>query len=302
MKIALRVVLLVVLLGAFSVAALAQMISGSTSSGPNGFTARITIQPQRVMAPAVAGAPYSAEQVSEHIQTLADGTHIRQNQQVEHLYRDSAGRTRTERPFFMGPNGPQQDLPLLVQIFDPLTGSQYVLDPDNHIAHRFTIEPRPVPMFKPPAAGSGETARRTTATSAVTVGGGMGAVSGGGVGVGTAGLATATTRSRMEPPKREQLGTQMIEGVMAEGTRWTTVFPEGTVGNDRAFSTVSETWMSTELKTQILSKNDDPRSGENVVRLIHINRADPDASLFMPPPDYRIVDATETVTITIKRP
>jgi len=49
---------------------------------------------------AVVGHPYSADQVSEHVQTLADGTHITQAmQQTTKLYRDSAGRTRTEHVF-----------------------------------------------------------------------------------------------------------------------------------------------------------------------------------------------------------
>jgi len=45
----------------------------------------------------VTGAPYSAEQILEHEQTLADGTHIRQKQTVQRLTLDSQGRVRISR-------------------------------------------------------------------------------------------------------------------------------------------------------------------------------------------------------------
>src|SRR6516225_4299689 len=48
---------------------------------------------------AVTGAPYSAEEVTEHVQTLADGTHITQPSPKTVFYRDSLGRTRIERTF-----------------------------------------------------------------------------------------------------------------------------------------------------------------------------------------------------------
>jgi hypothetical protein len=87
------------------------------------------------------------------------------------------------------------------------------------------------------------------------------------------------------------LGTETIEGVLAEGKRTTIVYPIGAVGNDRPITTVSETWMSTDLKTVVLSKHSDPRSGESTTRLTNISRAEPDPALFQIPSDYEIVDA-----------
>ncbi|HVW85414.1 MAG TPA: hypothetical protein VHB50_12070, partial [Bryobacteraceae bacterium] len=51
---------------------------------------------------AITGAPYSAEEVVEQVQTLADGTHISQKPLSTKVYRDSLGRTRTEKPLFRG--------------------------------------------------------------------------------------------------------------------------------------------------------------------------------------------------------
>ena len=95
----------------------------------------------------------------------------------------------------------------------------------------------------------------------------------------------------------ESIGSQSIDGVMAEGTRNTTTFPVGMMGNDREFSTVSESWMSPELKIQILSKNHDPRNGESTFRIQNLSRTPPDLLLFMVPPDYVVVDEAGAFTI-----
>jgi len=52
--------------------------------------------------------------------------------------------------------------------------------------------------------------------------------------------------------------------------------------------TVSEQWMSNDLKVLVLTRHSDPRSGETIYKLQSIVRAEPDRSLFMVPPDYTI--------------
>lgn len=66
----------------------------------------------------------------------------------------------------------------------------------------------------------------------------------------------------------EQLGSQMIEGVMAEGTRQTMTWPVGAQGNDRPLVSVNESWFSRDLGLPILSKTTDPRSGEHTRKLL----------------------------------
>jgi hypothetical protein len=88
----------------------------------------------------------------------------------------------------------------------------------------------------------------------------------------------------------EQLSAQSIEGVLAEGTRTTTTYPIGSVGNDRPVTTTNEIWTSRELGMPVLTKMSDPRSGVTTMRLFNISRAEPDASLFQPPAGYEIVD------------
>jgi hypothetical protein len=88
--------------------------------------------------------------------------------------------------------------------------------------------------------------------------------------------------------KHEDLGTQTIEGVSAEGRRDTITIPAGQIGNERPIEIVTEIWTSPELHTVVLRKHSDPRIGETVFRLTNISRSEPDPSLFQPPAGARI--------------
>lgn len=93
----------------------------------------------------------------------------------------------------------------------------------------------------------------------------------------------------------EFLGSQTIEGVIVNGVRTTHTIPVGQVGNDRPISIVTEVWTSTDLKTIISSKRNDPRMGEQTFRLTNIVRTEPDPSLFTVPADFKIIDGPKTI-------
>jgi TonB family protein len=88
--------------------------------------------------------------------------------------------------------------------------------------------------------------------------------------------------------RTEQLGTQMVEGVAAEGTRQINTIPAGAIGNEGPIEIVSERWYSPELQMVILMKHVDPRYGESTQRLTNIDRSEPDASLFQVPDGYEV--------------
>jgi Secretin and TonB N terminus short domain len=90
------------------------------------------------------------------------------------------------------------------------------------------------------------------------------------------------------PPRSESLGRQIIEGVEAEGTRIIQTIAAGAMGNERQIEIIHERWYSRELQMDIMTKWNDPRSGESTQRLTNIIRSEPDAALFQPPPDYAI--------------
>jgi len=277
-------------------AAYAQQIFTSTAMRTTDGTATVTLKAARPIAPAaVTGAPFTADRVSEHTQTLGDGTHIRQPQNVEHIARDSKGRTRTERTLFQGMMGdPQMRDFRVTEISDPVGGFAYVLDDQNKVAHRMALEGRP--QRQPPIAPAAE-----PVAGAVMIGQAVG-----GVGVGGGGAGGAVRKAPADDPMQpqhatEKLASKNIEGVIAEGTRSTTTWPVNSQGNDRPIVQTNEFWRSAELKETVLSTNNDPRNGESVTKLINISRAEPDPSLFEPPSGYTVVDDKDSVTITFKR-
>lgn len=85
----------------------------------------------------VKGQPYTAEIVTEHIQTLGDGNRIvrRSNASVA---RDSEGRTRQESVVVaFGPLAEaMSELPKHITIYDPVAGTTYMLNPKDKTANK----------------------------------------------------------------------------------------------------------------------------------------------------------------------
>jgi hypothetical protein len=102
--------------------------------------------------------------------------------------------------------------------------------------------------------------------------------------------------------KTESLGTQVIEGVNAEGTRTTLTIPAGEIGNIQPIEIVDETWYSTELQLQVMTKHQDPRTGAVLYRLTNLNRSEPDRSLFEIPAGYTVNERTLSQPKPVKRP
>jgi hypothetical protein len=88
--------------------------------------------------------------------------------------------------------------------------------------------------------------------------------------------------------KTEDLGTQIVQGIAAQGTRATRTIPAGQDGNDRAIDIVTETWYSADLQVVVMSKTSDPRFGETLYQLTNMSRAEPDPALFTVPSDYTV--------------
>jgi hypothetical protein len=87
---------------------------------------------------------------------------------------------------------------------------------------------------------------------------------------------------------KSDLGTQMIEGVPARGTRITRTIPAGQIGNVQPIVITTESWYSPDLKVLVMSKSNDPRMGETTYKLTNIQRSEPASSLFQPPEDYTV--------------
>ncbi|HWB83575.1 MAG TPA: hypothetical protein VG675_05520 [Bryobacteraceae bacterium] len=275
-------------LAMFVVPAFAQSLSATTTKDGE-IHGTMHMSPPRFGSVAIAGKPYSAQRVSERVQTAADGTHFTMGGQQETMYRDSEGRTRTERPMVLGPR--ISDAPMVIEILDPVDHVGYTLDTQNKVAHRYALPAPPARQPRVRAAGvaGGGGGGSLTVSSASTE---VRAAIGGAPPV--AAPAQVRTVSPFPRPEmtHEDLGTQIIEGVPAKGQRMVEKYPQGTMGSDRPFQVTSETWVAPDLGLVVLSKTVDPRSGENTMKLINIDRSEPSPTLFMAPPDYTVVDET----------
>jgi hypothetical protein len=205
-------------------------------------------------------------------QTLADGTHITHSGEKGLMYRDSAGRTRNELTHAV-PIGTPTALTTVI-IFDPVAGFRYQLTSREKVARRFAMPAARSAIAQPTMAST------PPGSGLIFFGGMVAAVPA--PGNGAPGNTPRTTS--------ESLGSQLIEGVTAEGTRTTTTWAVGLVGNDREIIATSETWYSKQLGVAVLTKSSDPRSGDTTIKLTDITLVEPDPALFMPPADYEIKD------------
>jgi hypothetical protein len=233
----------------------------------------------------VKNAPYRADQITETTQTLGDGTRIHNERQVT-IYRDSQGRVRRETPD-------------QISIWDPNSGVGYTLNTKNMTAGKMQVS---VTVDAGNSGNIGFSVRTQTgaASSAMVAGGGenirvlktltatAGDSEGGPI---TAAFARMDQKAELAGAlNKESLGTQIMEGVGAQGERQTSTIEAGAIGNDRPIQIVSERWYSPDLQVEIMTRHSDPRSGEEMTRLININRAEPDATLFQVPAGYQIVE------------
>src|SRR5262249_43897926 len=82
------------------------------------------------------------------------------------------------------------------------------------------------------------------------------------------------------------LGEQVLEGVLAHGSRETSTIPAGALGNQRAIVITSERWYSADIEGVVSSKTMDPRFGETSYKLVNVVREEPAPDLFTIPQRY----------------
>ncbi len=225
----------------------------------------------------VRGAPYSATAVTDIEQTLADGNRIFRRVTTS-VARDSAGRTRREQSLAaVGLMIPAGDTPNPVVIHDPVAGVDYVLEPEARIArklHGWFFSAGGVVS----TAGEPRESRPPFFTTKAPLA--------------IAGPAMPLPPSKEPaPPRREDLGEQLVEGVAALGSRATSTIPAGEIGNERPIEILSERWYSPALQVVVLSRRLDPRFGQTTYRLVDISRDEPDGALFAVPSGYTILES-----------
>jgi hypothetical protein len=289
---------------------------------------------------AVKNAPFSADAVSESVQTLADGNRIVRNS-TSKLYRNSEGRFRREMK--SGSGGMLGSLYTYgqgVTLLDPVGGFRYMIDPNLKTTRQMVFRPRGEIKI---VTGSGATTVegraiadkvRTEYHAAIAAGKGSentvvlsdkvkdeirsvvsaapvaaiaarsltGTVVGEGDQSFTMAYALGSGSNVKWDKRTEDLGTQNIEGVDAEGTRTITTIPAGAIGNERPIEITYEKWYSRDLQLVVMSKHNDPRFGEQTYRLTNIVRSEPDPSLFTLPNGYKLItEPSGSYTVNARR-
>ncbi len=90
--------------------------------------------------------------------------------------------------------------------------------------------------------------------------------------------------------RKEDLGTQTMEGVTVHGVRFIRHVPASASGTGQPVEVLDEFWYSSELRLNLLVKRTDPPNGEETFAITHLRRSDPDPQLFEIPEGFIVVD------------
>ncbi|NOT46546.1 MAG: hypothetical protein HOP17_02185 [Acidobacteria bacterium] len=292
------------------------VLLGVAANGQQSFGGKIFAETSAMSEKTVKGAPFAADAVNESVQVLADGNRIVRSS-TNKLYRNSEGRFRREITGGSGGSlGSFYSVGSGITILDPVAGQRYLLDSNLRTARVGIFRPfagvtvagtakapagqaalaaeklkaaelkaaTPLavitsnePKAYLDAAKAHSDAAKVYAETIVSAQGGSFVYS-----TGSGGHSKYETR-------KEDLGVQNIEGVEAEGTRTITTIPAGDIGNERPIEIIYEKWYSKELQLVVMSKNSDPRFGEQTYRLTNIVRSEPDPSLFEVPSGFKLL-------------
>jgi hypothetical protein len=247
----------------------------------------------------IKGAPYSAQAVTETVQTLGDGNRIVRKTTAQ-VYRDSEGRTRRDQTLgTIGPYAAAGDPPQTFFINDPVSGVSYILDPASKVARKLPriefnfkvekgaaekemIERRLSTTVTPPPPGAAKSDESKVEAHSFVF------TTPAPPPDGPAGPNVQFFAYKMADSKTEKLESRNIEGVQAEGTRTTETIPAGEIGNEQPIQIVNERWYSPELQVVVLTRHSDPRFGETTYKLTNIQRGEPSPALFQVPSDYTV--------------
>jgi hypothetical protein len=219
----------------------------------------------------VPNAPFTADvQIISH-QVLPGGTEeIRTT--VNHIARDSAGRIYNERRRLVSTAYKGEPALLSGHIFDPATRLNIFYEPPTRLAREATLPPAvadrqmptraPVPLF-------GETSQP-----------------------GIVGIRPGSGLNSAPRVIVTDLGDQVIDDTTLHGTQKQRIIDATASGTGMPVTITDEYWYSPDLSVYLIVKHDDPRAGEQIVAVTHIDRQEPPAARFDVPAGYKIVDET----------
>ena len=245
----------------------------------------------------VKNAPYSAQAISEKVQSLPDGNQIT-TRNTAMVYRDSSGRTRREMS--------TEDGEVRTIMIRDADGSAHILRPGDKTATRIPAPREMAGLAREKARERIEQLRKEGKLPAEAAGREAIIVKRVERAAGEAGQRVALEtriagafgdRAWSSKAVTRELGSREFNGVKAEGKARTYEIPAGEIGNRNPIVVSHETWYSPDLQITVHTRHSDPRSGENTYRLENLKREEPAAALFTVPSDYTVKDAGRRVEI-----
>lgn len=209
-------------------------------------------------------APFSADvQIITH-QKLPDGTEtIRMT--INHIARDSSGRIYNESRRLVPSTFKGEPMLTSAHIFDPTTRHSIFYNPQLRLARDMVLQPTEATRQMPPHAPLPTFGNPAQAAS-------------------SAGANPRLTDT--------DLGEQIIDGTALHGTEKQRTIDASLSGTGKPVTITDQYWYSPDLSVYLIVKHDDPRTGEQIVAVTHIDRQEPQAERFQVPPGYKVVDET----------
>jgi hypothetical protein len=205
----------------------------------------------------VPNAPFSADvQILTH-QKLPDGTEaVRMT--INHIARDSSGRFYNESRSLVPTTFKGDPSLVSVRIYDPTTRRDIYYNPHLRLAREIVLQPlqaaRAVPTQAPvPAIVNPRPGSRVTETD---------------------------------------LGDQVMDDTILHGTQKQRIIDAAVSSTGQPVTITDQYWYAPDLFVYLIVKHDDPRTGEQIVAVTHIDRHEPPAAKFEVPTGFKIVDET----------
>jgi hypothetical protein len=266
-----RFLFLIVVALSFSIGAVSQTAQPSCSTAIGNF---VTQSP--VITRTGIGTPYSLTATIKTEMKLYDGNTI-SGFTTSRQARDSQGRTRVENPSVCPMDKDHQPhWQGSITVIDPVAKTrtlwQESLTPAAKIATVTHVPSVNIPIPRTAQEEYGEAKVLSQASD----------------------HASLEAKRYNQQFKAEDLGKRNIAGLEASGLRITRTSPVGMLGNSLPLTYVEEKWISDEYGIIVLDINDDPILGKSTYEVNNFTRAEPDASLFQPPADYKVNERTVT--------
>jgi hypothetical protein len=209
---------------------------------------------ESIVIPPIPHAPFSATLATEAVKYSSDGVEMSFVNQ-RRIARDKHGRVYQERWYLVPKNSKVTSTMNWIQLADPDRHTLYNCSTQKHICDLL--------VYTPDLELAAAKAQKGSSHKLPDDGGEV---------------------------VWEDLGTRSLAGVETAGSRETTTTAPGTMGNDRALTSVREFWHSDQLGINLLSILSSPFSGKQTFSIIELTTAEPDPRLFDIPEGYTIDD------------